>query len=539
MLENKDIQTYDAVFLRHGQKIYSQEYIKALRDKQFNEDLDYIIIPQEGFQEDVCLNDADILIIGGKRGGGKTFVMEVAPLRFVDNPLFSIHGFRKEEADIKRGLWNTSLKIYSTIAEPKESSLTWVFPSGAKSVYEHLQNENEVDRRFRGVEMPYVCIDELPQITLKTFFILLASNRNTIGVKNQFIGSCNPVGPKHWVHQFLAWYIDEDTKEIIPERNGKKRYFYKYGDNISEIVWGNSKEEVYAKAKDKIDLIFDDKLREQGMSPLDLINSLCFIEGAYSDNKLFIKKDPTYLGNLAQQGGQQSFKDIKGLWDDYGESESIFSNEDWEGVYNNTYRTNGIITAVADIALSRDALTIGAFNGSHLFDLEYIKGVGSQTAFKLIKKFLDKHHIPLRNFAFDSDGVGNYLKEPCKVGKGGSYAFNNNSASSDPAVWYNQKAECAEKFAIRVKEGGFSIDKDLLDKVVDGKTLREHLDEQRSVIRRKETTNGKYQLISKPEMKKLMGGKRSPDIIEMIIMHEHFCINKPKGDFKGLKFLKR
>ena len=100
-------------------------------------------------------------------------------------------------------------------------------------------------------------------------------------------------------------------------------------------------------------------------------------------------------------------------------------------------------------------------------------------------------------------------------------------------------AECAEKFAIRVKEGGFSIDKDLLDKVVDGKTLREHLDEQRSVIRRKETTNGKYQLISKPEMKKLMGGKRSPDIIEMIIMHEHFCINKPKGDFKGLKFLKR
>lgn len=539
MLAERHIPTFDPVFARYGQQVYSAEYIKKVREDILINDNERDIVPQLGFQEEVCLNDADVLIVGGKRGGGKSFVMEIAPLRFVDNPLFTIHGFRKEEADIKRGLWNTSKKIYSKIAEPKESSFTWIFSSGSVSIYEHLQNENEVDRRFRGVEMPFIMIDELPQIGFKTFFTLLASNRNTIGVKNQFIGSCNPVGPKHWLHQFLKWYINEDTKEIIPERNGKKRYFFKYGDSISEIYWGDSKDEVYSKAKDRIDEIFSDKLKEQGLTPLDLINSLCFIEGNYSDNKIFIKKDPTYLGNLAQQGGQQSFKDIKGLWDDFGESESIFSNEDWEDVYTNTYQTNGIHTAVCDVALSRDALTLGAFDGNHLYDLEYIKNVGSETAFKMIKKFLDRHHIPLRNFAFDSDGVGNYLKEPCKVGKGGAYAFNNNSSSSDPAIWYNQKAECAEKFSIKVKEKRFSIDRALLDKVFDGKTLREHLDEQRSVIRRKETNNGKYQLIGKPEMKRLLGGKRSPDIIEMIIMHEHFDINKPKGDFKGLKFFRR
>ena len=468
-----------------------------------------------------------------------SFVMELAPLRFVDNPLFTVNGYRKEEDDIKRGLWNTSKKIYSKIATPKESTFRWVFPSGATSTYEHLQNENEIDRRFRGVEIPFIIIDELTQISFNTFFTMLASNRNSLGIKNQFIGSCNPVGPKHWLHQFISWYIDPETKEIIPERNNKIRYFYKYGKHISEIYWGNTKEEVYEKAKDKIDLVFDEALREQGLSPLSLINSLCFIEGDYASNKIFIKKDSSYLGNLAQQGGEQSIKDIKGIWDDYGESESIFSNEDWEEMYTNTYQTDGIRTAVADVALTRDALTIGAFEGNHLFAIEYIKDVGSQTAITIIKKFLDKHHIPMRNFAFDSDGVGNYLKEPCKVGKGGAYAFNNNSASSDSAIWYNQKAECAEKFAIRIKERGFSIDKDLLDKKMDGKTLREHLDEQKSVIRRKETTNGKYQLIGKPEMKKLLGGKRSPDIIEMIIMHEHFNINKPKGDFKGLKFFNR
>lgn len=259
MLSNDLISTFDPVFLRYGQKVYSKEFINSLREDILNNEVENVFIPQEGFQENVCLNDADVLIVGGKRGAGKTFVMELAPLRFVDNPLFTVNGYRKEEDDIKRGLWNTSKKIYSNIATPKESSFRWVFPSGAVSTYEHLQNENEIDRRFRGVEIPFIIVDEVTQISFNTFFTMLASNRNSLGIKNQFIGSCNPVGPKHWLHKFIEWYIDPDTKEIIPERDGKKRYFYKYGKHISEIYWGNSKEEVYAKAKDKIDLVFEDR----------------------------------------------------------------------------------------------------------------------------------------------------------------------------------------------------------------------------------------------------------------------------------------
>ena len=289
MLGENHIPTYDPVFLKYGEMVYSQEFISSLREDIINNNNDHDLVPQEGFQESVCLNDADVLIVGGKRGSGKSFVMELAPLRFVDNPLFTVNGYRKEEDDIKRGLWNTSKKIYSNIATAKESTFRWVFPSGAVSTYEHLQNEKEIDRRFRGVEIPFIIVDEVTQISFETFFTLLASNRNSLGIKNQFIGSCNPVGPKHWLHQFISWYIDPETKEIIPERDGKTRYFYKYGKHISEIYWGNSKEEVYEKAKDKIDLIFDESLRAQGLSPLNLINSLCFIGGDYASNKIFIK----------------------------------------------------------------------------------------------------------------------------------------------------------------------------------------------------------------------------------------------------------
>ena len=537
------MSAYDPVMLAYGKKVFSSRHIEAIRKANLDTCTDRRIrniCPQAGFQEKVCLNDADILIIGGRRGGGKTFAIELAPMRYIDNPLFTIHGYRKEEGDIQRGLWNTSKKLYTDVAVMKESDFTWVFPSGAISIYEHLHDESKIDQRFRGVEMPYIIIDELTQITKETFFTLLASNRNTIGVDNQFIGTCNPVGESHWVHQFLWWYIDPETKFIIPERDGKTIYFFKYGTEISEIIWGLSKKEVYEKGKDHIDQFFDKKLEAMGQSPLSLINSLCFIEGQYAENAILIKSDPNYLGNLAQQGGQSSIKDINGRWVDIDDDdEEIIPAADWEACYGRPGCDEGIMTGVCDVALMRDAITLGAFQGNRLIDVESHRGVGSETVLALVDKFMEKHGIALRNFAFDSDGIGNYLREPLKVGKGGAYAFNNNSASTDPRIWYNQKAECGEKFAQRVREGKFAIEPDLADKIIDGKPLRESLAEQRRVIRRKQANQSKFQMLPKNEMKILLGGKRSPDLMEMIIMHEHFNIiqrQKKKQQIRGLSW---
>ena len=532
---------YDKVFLKYGMYIYTNEYIKYLREQNLKLEADDVVrnwIPQEGFQEDVAECDADILIIGGRRGGGKTAIMQLSAMRYIDNPLLTIRGFRKEEGDIERGLWESSKKIYGTVAEQIKSDFRWIFPSGASSIYTRLQNEQEIDRRFRGVEMPVIIIDELTQISAKTFFFLLSSNRNTIGIKNTFIGSCNPVGPKHWVHKLLQWYINPETKRIIPERNGKKRYFFKYGKDISEIIWGNTKEEVYAKAKDYIDAVFDSSLEKQGLSPLSLINSLCFIEGKYSENKLFIRRDPNYLGNLAAVGGDTAERDIGGIWDDSDDTEALILPSEWEMMYNNTPQTNGIRTAVADVAFSRDYMILGAFDGNHLFDIEAFNAVGSETAVKRIDAFLERNNIPYRYFAFDADGPGVALKEHFKVGRGGAIAYNNNSAASDSQVWYNLRAECTDMFVVRVKECKFSIDPSLLKRSYGGKTIIEHLDEERECIRRKFTDNGKFQVISKAEIKKILGKKRSSDITDMIRMHEVFNKVIKKGSFKGLSNLR-
>lgn len=520
---------FDGVFLKVGAKVYSNEYIQGLRDEALalasKNEPSLNVIPQEGFQENVLINPADIKIIGGKRGAGKTFVMLLSPMYYSDNANYSCHGFRREEDDIKRGLWKECKILFQKEAYFTEGDFTAKFPSGSKITFEHLANEAEVDRRFRGVEIPEMIIDELPQISFKTFFTLLASNRNSLGIRNRFTASCNPVSKKSWVYKFISWWIDEDTHEIIQGRSGKVRYFFKHGSDIGEIAWGNTKEEVYEKAKDYIDAIYDEKLTSTGGNKFDLISSISFIEGEYAENKIFRSKDPMYLGRLAQQGGRQSFKDIKGIWGDDDEGDVLLTYEDMEKYLHNTEQKTGRITAVIDVALSRDGFTIGIFDGDHLLDFKQFTNVGSITAANIAKEYIKLFGVREDNLMFDSDGIGQYLKEYFPK----AFPFNNNSAASDSRVYANYKAECADKWVRRVKEGRASVNQQLLSKKIGIKTFEEELQHQRTALVQKVTTNGKFQLISKPEMKLLLGNKQSPDFIDMLYMHEHFNLTKNKS----------
>lgn len=456
-------------------------------------------------------------------------IMTFLPLYEVWNPSFTGYGFRKEEKDITKGLWNTSKIFYNGYATAAESSFTWTFPSGAKQKYEHLQNENEIDRRFRGVELPLIFIDELPQLNEKTFFTLLGSNRNTIGARNRFVSSCNPVSRQHWLHKLLSWYIDEDTKTIIPERDGKIRYFFKYGNTVDEIIWGNSREEVYDKAKGFIDILTD-----EGEDPLALISSFCFIEGLYNDNKIFKSLDQTYKGRLVQQGGIVASKDIKGIWGDDDESETQITATEFEDCFldNPVSQIGDFRSCVIDVALTRDFMVLYFFEGNNVSDIEFFTGVFSDDAVEFIAKFLRKHDIREENMVYDENGIGIYLQGFFRSAKG----FNNKSQASNPKLWNNQKSECCEKFIKDVKAMKYSISPEVLQKKVPIKgggytTVRDRLIAERLALRRKTTDNGRWEIISKPEMKVIVG--HSPDFIEGLIMHKVFD-KKRNSKFRNL-----
>lgn len=510
------------VILPNGKEVYTYEYIEKLREENkglwARGEKSYNIVPSKGFQEKVLMCDADFMIIGGNRGGGKTFIALDAALPYVGNPMFRCYGFRKLEDDIERGLWESSRLIYSDIAKPNKSYFEWVFPSGATMKFEHLQNPKTIVGRFRGAEQPFMLMEEIQEHTVDSMdipFTLIGSNRNTIGVKNKFIGTCNPVGKSNQLRHFLDWYIDPETDRVIPERSGVVRYYFRMGKKTKEIAWGMTREEVYEIAKHKIDPL----AATTGEEPLSLISSFCFIEGKYSENVALRTKDKTYMRKLAQQD-EKTIKDIEGIWRDTDNTSSLITVGDMESFFNNTYRKDGFMRASADVALTGDFFVLYAFDGHHVCDVEAWTDILTDDVVPFIRKFLEKNGVRYENFTFDSNGLGLWLKDYFP----GSKKFNNKEAPSDPKLWNNLKSECAERFVQALQKSEYSIDEKVLDREIKGISVRERLMSERLAMKRKETDNGRFEIISKQQMKIEVG--HSPDFMEALFMIEQLMNGK-------------
>lgn len=530
MKKEDDSQYLDPVFLKYGLNVYTNEYARKIREDNLDLKIKgkkiYNLIPQEGFQERVCLADADLLIIGGKKGGGKSWVALFKALPYSFNPDVALYAFRKYEDDIKRGPWKASKPVFRGFGTAKESSYEWAFydGKGATLKMEHLQDLGKIADRFRGAEMAYIDLEELPEHTresLDVIFDFLAVNRNTAGVKSQVVATCNPVGRSNRLRRFLEYYIDPDTDTIIPERDGQKRYMYKFGADDNEIAWGNTWQEVYAhpKAKQKIDLLL---LGKDDITPEDMIMTVQFIEGDYKDNKILQATDKRYVARLASKGDGSVINDMGGVWRDIDEGTSLLSIDDMEAFFSNTeQRGDGVRRASADVAIIGDFFVIYAAEGRHIIDVDAWFGEMSDAMFPFIEHFLERNNVKKRNFTYDANGMGVWLATSSAFSV--SKPFNNRSTASDPKLWNNLKSESAEKWVHEVKNGMWSIDPALLSrKFTDKKghtfALADRLLEERLAIKRKDDTGARFEIIEKKQMKLEVG--HSPDFIEALLMFE-------------------
>lgn len=255
------------------------------------------IRPQPGPQEAALASPADIVIYGGAAGGGKTFAILLEAARHTDNPDFGAVIFRRESVQITNegGLWDTAMGLYPMIgARPRQSpKLMFVFPSGAKVSFAHLQHEGSV-LDWQGAQIPLVMFDELTHFTRSQFFYMLSRNRSTCGVKPYVRATCNPDADS-WVADLIAWWIDQDTGFPITERSGVVRYFVRVAD---QIHWGHSPEELAAA---------------HGIAPADC-KSLTFIAASVHDNQVLLRSDPTYLANLKAMGRVERARLLDGNW---------------------------------------------------------------------------------------------------------------------------------------------------------------------------------------------------------------------------------
>jgi len=270
------------------------------------------IAPQPGSQERFLRSTADIAVYGGAAGAGKTYALLLEPIYHMNVEGFGAVIFRTTFPQIKSegGLWDTSCKIYKLLnAEPKESALEWKFPDGQRIRFAHMQHDDD-RHNWDGSQIPLICFDQLEHFSKKQFFYMLSRNRSTCGVKPYIRATCNP-DPDHWLRSFMSWWIDEATGLPIDSRSGVKRYFTIQNN---QVIWADTRAEIKKEYGDEIRAL-----------------SFTFIPGRVYDNKILLKEDPSYLGNLNNMHQVDKERLLSGNWNIREQAGTIFKRE-WFGI---------------------------------------------------------------------------------------------------------------------------------------------------------------------------------------------------------------
>lgn len=473
-----------------------------------------IIEPQKGFQTNFLSSKADIVIGGSAAGVGKTFALLLEPLRHITTVKgFGGIIFRRTTPQIRNegGLWDTSMKLYPHLhATPRESVLEWAFSNGNKLKFSHLEHESN-KLNYQGSQIPFIGFDELTHFSESMFFYLLTRNRSVCGVKPYIRATCNP-DPDSWVAKFIAWYIDQDTGFPIEERVGKIRYFIKNG---SDYIWGDTVNEVVSKATFLV----------AGENPERFVKSLSFITGKLHDNKKLLDADPTYESNLLSQDEQTRNQLLYGNWKYIDNDSYLFLHSNFVDALEspiNVKTDRKYITA--DIALQgSDKFVVMVWDGLEIIDIEVIDKSNGKEVIDKIKELQSKYNVVNGSVVYDNDGVGGFIGGFVPNG----IAFKNNGVPIGRENYENLKTQCYYKMAEFVRDGKLKISEHVQHKRYDSKeTVRERfLKERRCIKKAPKDNNGKLKIITKEEMKTMIGGQ-SPDLMDAFAMRAYFFLGQ-------------
>lgn len=490
-----------------------------------------VIEPQEGYQMISLSSPADIVIGGAAAFVGKTFALLLDAARDINNPDYGAVIFRRTSVQIRNegGLWDTSMKLYiGATGEPRESSLDWTFPSGAKVSFRHLEYEkNKYD--WQGAQIPFLGFDELTHFTESMFFYLLSRNRSNCGVRPVVRCTCNP-DPESWVAKLVEWWIDSETGFPILERRGKIRYFIKYG---SDYIWGDSYDEV----KEKAWHIIEPLITQSGLTAKDFIKSITFVSGSIYDNKEGLKADPSYPGNLLSQDEDTRKQLLEGNWKMSTSPMDVYDYAAFSGCFENVKevdRKGKYITA--DIAMKgSNKLVVGYWEGRELMDIEVMDKSDGKQVIDLIASVAKYYSVENRYICYDSDGVGSYVDGFIRGAipfNGGASVIEVKDNASNKLIkenYQNLKTQCFYRSGDRVNRGEMKINERCANKMYDSTmTIKQRFMYERKAIKRdKADMDGKLRIIGKDEMKVKLNGD-SPDLMDMFMMREIFDLKQLK-----------
>ena len=378
---------------------------------------DVIIKPQEGFQEAFARSSVDVVFGGGAVAAGKSYALCLA----VAEPLMTDADFRclicrRALSNLKAGggFIEKFRQIFgSDQIKVKESDNPRIsFPNGTFCDLTYIDDSNldKLRERAKGWEYDVIAVDEITEMSWDVFSYIMTRNR---GQSKTFTGKMfATLNPKrtHWTRQFLDWYIGPNGL-IIPERNGYVRFFYVNGQSVRDVVWGDSKAEVYRKCRASIDR----KLAAlgKGFSYENLIKSFVFYQGRLSENKGLIGDRPDYAGSVAASGGLMSQALLEGNFDvDPDEYRAMpIPSVKAQEVFTNDAAVNGDRWITVDLADYGTDNMIGlAWDGFHVIDILILSHTTPAENASRARLFAQQNDVAESHIIFDGT-AGRYFND--------------------------------------------------------------------------------------------------------------------------------
>ena len=427
-------------------------------------------------------------------------------------------------------------QIFGEFCSVKESDNPRVsFPNGSFCDLTYIDDSDMVRLRERakGWEYDVIGIDEMTEMSFECFTYIMTRNR---GNSKTFTGKVFfTLNPKrsHWTREFLDWYIGVDGF-IRPDRDGKVRYFYINGSTVKDVVWGNSKEEVYRKCQTDIDR----KLRAVGgnYSYKNLIKSFVFYQGRLSENKAMLDGNPDYIGSVAASGGKMAQALLEGNFNVDPEEEDYIPipGQLARAVFTNDPKVNADKWVTVDLAdFGKNNLVALAWNGFHVVDIMILMKTTPRDNAKNVQIFAQNNGVAEAHIIYDGTSAryfGDYVPDAiCYLSSRKSFGMYANQA---PTV----KDMCYLRLTKMIENGDITFD----EKIGNQNYVRQDLKhacsveneflEECSVVRFKELSNGGRKLLSKKEMNAKLGKDRSMDLLDPCAMRMYPCANVPYGE---------
>lgn len=490
-----------------------------------------IISPQAGGQEKFVRTSVDIAIFGGTLGGGKSFGAILANSEpFLDSNYRAVF-FRRTLGELKSagGIVSDFEMAYGDSISIKisENPRITFKQTGAWIECRQIADENpqKVRETFKGLQADAIFFEELTGFSFYTWNYLASRARGTGKWTGKVRATTNP-SKSHWVRRMLKHYIGEDGF-VPPEKSGMVMYVYLDGDSVDDYVWGETKEEVYWKAKASIDRKLK-MMKDDTITYENLIKSFTFILGNLAENKALLGANRDYVGNVSGKEGEAL---LLGNWlVDMDSSENqLIQPKNARLVVENGPCTNGRKYICADLAdTGKDATVILAIDGFHVFDYMILpKSTPRQNA-DWIKRMALKHGIADSHIIYDGQRAAymiDYIPEAISyisfVPARGIYMRN----------FKRMKDECYMRLAEAINSGRFSIDEKVANSIYEHSsgqqyTILNEFAEECGVVEFEEDFSGKKKLLTKKAMNSRLTGSKSMDLcdaIHMVMSQYIFC----------------